>query len=149
MAQCKRPNQKDVARIAGVSQTTVSQILNPRSGIVVSADTRQRVRDAIDEVGYVPNRAARSLRTSKTYTIAYVCPDLTNPFYPTVLSGAQAVLEAENYEVIVYSTGRERRASENASCRSAKDTSTVSSGSSHIYRPPISDHHWPPALPSA
>ncbi len=75
--------------------------------------TRRRVLGAVDELGYVPNGAARSLRTQRTSTIAAVIPDITNPFYPAFERGVQEVAEAGGYDLIVYNTGgvaeRERR----------------------------------------
>lgn len=57
-------NSRDVAREAGVSQATVSRVLT--SGAVVSDETRQRVLDAMQRVGYVPNMAAQALKTGRT-----------------------------------------------------------------------------------
>jgi LacI family transcriptional regulator len=102
-ARNRRPTQADVARIARVSQTTVSQILN-NTKITVPDETRRRVLEAIDELGYVPNTTARSLRTRKTWTIASIIPDITNPFYPSVERGIQDVAERYGYDLIVYNT---------------------------------------------
>jgi LacI family transcriptional regulator len=100
----KRPTQDDVARIAGVSQTVVSIVLNDRSPVAISAETRQRVRAAIDELGYVPDGSARSLRTRKTLIVASLIPDITNPFYPAFERGIQDVADANNYDLIAYNT---------------------------------------------
>jgi LacI family transcriptional regulator len=100
----KRPTQDDVARIAGVSQTVVSIVLNDRSPVAISAETRQRVRAAIDELGYVPDGSARSLRTRKTLIAASLIPDITNPFYPAFERGIQDVADANNYDLIAYNT---------------------------------------------
>ena len=59
----KRPTQDDVARAAGVSQTVVSLVLNDRAAVSISPETRQRVLTDIDELNYVPDGAARGLRT--------------------------------------------------------------------------------------
>ncbi len=67
----KRPTQADVARLAGVSQAIVSYVLNDRSA-EVAEETRERVLQAIAELGYVPDGAARSLRTRKTMTLALI-----------------------------------------------------------------------------
>lgn len=99
----KQPTQADVARRAGVSQSTVSYVLN-NSPIAVPADTRQRIEDAIRELGYIPDRSARSLRTRKTYTIAGIIPDITNPFYPTFERGIQDVADQHGYDLIMYNT---------------------------------------------
>ena len=109
----RRPTQADVARLASVSQATVSYVLNGNPAISVPEATRQRILGAVDELGYVPNGAARSLRTQRTSTIAAVIPDITNPFYPAFERGVQGVAEAGGYDLIVYNTGgaaeKERR----------------------------------------
>lgn len=99
----KRPTQTDVAHLAGVSQTTVSQVLN-NTDIAVPTETRQRILQAMEELGYIPNITARSLRTNKTYTIAGIIPDITNPFYPAFERGIQDVAEAHAYDLIMYNT---------------------------------------------
>ena len=99
----KRPTQADVARLAGVSQTTVSHVLN-NTAISVPAETRQRILEAIDQLGYVPDGTARSLRTRKTHTIAGIIPDITNPFYPAFERGIQDTAERHGYDLIMYNT---------------------------------------------
>jgi len=99
----RRPTQEDVARLAGVSQTVVSQILN-NNEISVSENTRQRVLDAIDQLGYVPNKSAQSLRSRKTRTIACVIPDITNPYYPAFQRGIQKVTAEHDFDLFVYDT---------------------------------------------
>ncbi len=102
--QSKRPTQRDVARLAGVSQATVSYVLNERSTVSVPVETRHRVLDAVRELGYIRNLAARSLRTNKTYTIASVFPDITNPFYPALERGIQDVARRIGYDLMIYNT---------------------------------------------
>jgi LacI family transcriptional regulator len=104
----KRPTQDDVARIAGVSQTVVSMVLNDRSLVTISPKTRQRVLTAIDELGYVPDGSARSLRTRKTLIVASLIPDITNPFYPAFERGIQDVADANDYDLIAYNTDGNR-----------------------------------------
>jgi len=98
-SRSRRPTQYDVARLAGVSQTTVSHILNNNAWISVPEETRQRVLTAIQELDYIPDRNARSRHTQKTYTIAAIIPDITNPFYPLFLCGMQNV--AEQYDLVI------------------------------------------------
>ena len=100
----KRPTQADVARLANVSQAMVSYVLNDSSSISIPDETRQRILDAMGQLGYQPNRTARSLRTSKTYTIAAIIPDITNPFYPAFERGIQDVADQCDYDVITYNT---------------------------------------------
>jgi LacI family transcriptional regulator len=103
----KRPTQADVARKANVSQALVSYVLNNNLTISVPAETRQRILEAIDELGYEPDRLARSLRTRKTNTIACVIPDITNPFHPAFAQGLQHVADRHGYDVILYNTERD------------------------------------------
>lgn len=89
----------DVARRAGVSSVTVSRVLNGASN--VNAGTRARVEQAIKELGYLPNLAARSLRSRQTSTIALIVPDITNAFWTTVARGVEDAAQAEGYSVLL------------------------------------------------
>ncbi len=99
----KRPTQADVARRAEVSQAMVSYVIN-NNAVSIPDETRQRIRRAMDELGYVPNVTARRLRSSKTYTIAGIIPDITNPFYPAFQRGIQQVADAHHYDLITYNS---------------------------------------------
>jgi LacI family transcriptional regulator len=99
----RRPTQADVAKLAGVSQTVVSQVLNDNDSAITD-ETRQRVLNAIDQLGYVPNKSAQSLRSQKTRTIACVIPDITNPYYPAFQRGIQKVATKHNFDLFVYDT---------------------------------------------
>lgn len=99
-----RPTQADVARLAEVSQTVVSYVLNDNHSVSLSPETRQRVLDAIQALGYVPNGAARSLRSRRTTTIAVVIPDITNPYYPAFIRGIQDVAQTNSYDLIAYNS---------------------------------------------
>lgn len=79
----KRVTSIDVARRAGVSQSTVSRVFS--LGSAVAEDKRRRVLDAARELGYQPNAIARSLTTRRTNIIGIVMANLTSPFYPYVL----------------------------------------------------------------
>jgi LacI family transcriptional regulator, galactose operon repressor len=102
---------KEVARQAGVSIGTVSNVLN-RPDTVAPA-TRQRVLDAISALGYIRNDSARQLRAGRSRTIALVVLDLANPFFTDVARGAEAAAERSGAMVIVCNSGedvaRERR----------------------------------------
>jgi LacI family transcriptional regulator len=102
----KRITQDDVARAAGVSRFTVSCVVNNLSGgnVRVSDETRKRVLQAVEQLGYVPDRMARSLRTRKTYTIACIIPDITNPFYPSFARGIQDVARHHQYDLLLLNT---------------------------------------------
>ncbi|RIK31027.1 MAG: LacI family transcriptional regulator [Chloroflexi bacterium] len=99
----RRPTQADVAQLAGVSQTAVSLILN-KAVPAIPDETRQRVLAAAQALGYVPDRAARGLRTNKSYTIASIIPSITNPFYPAFERGIQDVAEAHEYNLVIYNS---------------------------------------------
>ncbi len=100
----KRPTQADVARLAAVSQPVVSYVLSGDPATPVAPETRRRVEAAIDQLGYVPDRAARTLRTRKTLTIAAVIPDITNPFYPAFVRGIQDSAGEAGYDLLVANT---------------------------------------------
>ncbi|WP_185949432.1 LacI family DNA-binding transcriptional regulator [Microbispora sp. KK1-11] len=106
-ARGQRPSIRGVARLAGVSATTVSHTLNGRRP--VAEDTRRRVLEAIEQLGYRPNALARGLRTSRSQTIGLAIPDITNPFYPALARGMQDVLGGAGYEQIISNTDGDRR----------------------------------------
>jgi LacI family transcriptional regulator len=90
---------RDVARVAGVSPSTVSRALaNPD---MVRTATRELVQRAADRLGYQPNRAARGLITGRTGNIGVIVPDLANPFFPHVLKGIQARARDAEYAVFL------------------------------------------------
>lgn len=90
---------RDVAERAGVSVATVSHVINGTRK--VAPETAERVRRAMEELDYHPNAVARSLRTRKTQVIGVVVSDITNPFFATLVRGAEdAALEA-GYSIFV------------------------------------------------
>jgi LacI family transcriptional regulator len=95
----RRPTSHDVARLAGVSQPTVSRALrdDPR----VAPETRARVRAAAAKLGYVPSRRGRSLSTRVTGQIAVVVGDLGNPFYMEAIECLYAAIEELDRLMIV------------------------------------------------
>ena len=100
----RRVTQGDVAKKANVSQAMVSYIVNNNSTVTIPDETRQRVQNAMSELGYVPNITARRLQSSKTYTIAGIIPDIINPFYPAFERGIQDIANQNNYDLIMYNT---------------------------------------------
>lgn len=114
MARKHRPSQKEIAREAGVSQSVVSHVLNDNQNVSISLATRERVKEAMERLGYIPNRAAQTLRLQKTYTIAAIIPDITNPYYPAYVRGIQDVLVAANYDLVVYNSDGYRHLEERA-----------------------------------
>src|SRR5438445_5830674 len=87
---------------AGVSPTTVSHVINHADR--VSKSMRDRVQSAIDELGYVPNRHAQSLRTGRTNIIAMLIPDIRNPFFPEMVKTTQSELEREGLDTLIFNT---------------------------------------------
>jgi DNA-binding LacI/PurR family transcriptional regulator len=94
-----RVTSVDVARRAGVSQSTVSLVLSGKSAGRISARTEAAVRQAADELGYRPNVAARALRTGTARTVGLVVTDVTHPFFGPVLRGAQVAAWRAGYAV--------------------------------------------------
>lgn len=99
------PTLKTVADAAGVSIAIVSRVVN---GLYhgMTADTRARVEAAIDELSYRPNRAARSLRTKRSYRVAIIAVDtspefLADPFTTYLLAGFSNALSEQNYGLLV------------------------------------------------
>jgi LacI family transcriptional regulator len=95
----------DVAEYAGVSASTASRALNGRGEL--SDQTRAAVLEAADVLQFEPSLLARSLRTRTTWTVGFVVPDVSSPFYATALKGAQAALEASGYRVMLMDSGQE------------------------------------------
>ncbi|MED1787526.1 LacI family DNA-binding transcriptional regulator [Brevibacillus laterosporus] len=98
---------KDVARAANVAPSTVSRVVanHPR----ISEKTKQRVREAMEQLGYHPNYQARSLASKSSQTIGLVMPDSTdrifqNPFFPEVIRGISKIAHSREYAICM-STG--------------------------------------------
>lgn len=89
----------DVARLAGVSPSTVSRALNKPGRI--SAATEKRIREVAEVVGYRLNPLARALPTGRTRTIALILSDITNPVYFDLVRGAERVAAAHGYILIL------------------------------------------------
>lgn len=99
--------RNDVAKLAGVSPGVVSYVLNDGSRPVAPA-TRQRVLDAIKELGYRPDGLARSLRMGRTRTLGLVLPDASNPFFAELARAIENAAYSRGFAVMV--------------CNSADDT---------------------------
>jgi LacI family transcriptional regulator len=89
----------DVARLAGVSPATVSRHL--RGQPVRDAE---RVQRAIDELGYFPNAVARTLKSGVTQTVGIVVPDVTNPFFASLVKGAESIAREQGYTLLLCNT---------------------------------------------
>ncbi|GAA0177330.1 substrate-binding domain-containing protein [Clostridium sediminicola] len=92
----------DIAKKSGVSQATVSRVLND-SGYV-KKDTREKVLKVMKELNYTPNAIARSLSRNKTNTIGVIVPDINNPFFGEVIKGISDVADKHNLNIILFDT---------------------------------------------
>lgn len=101
----------EVAQRAGVSIATVSNVI--RGTRRVSSELEGRVRSAIQELDYYPNEIARSLKVKQTRMLGMVIPDITNPFFPEIIRGAEDTAFDRGYFLVSANTeeqiGRERR----------------------------------------
>ncbi|HEY3501649.1 MAG TPA: LacI family DNA-binding transcriptional regulator [Actinocatenispora sp.] len=95
------PTIVTIAERAGVSIASVSRVLNGQS---TRPETLQRVMAAADALGYVPNAAARSLKSRRTQHIAFAMADIANPVYLAMVREIQQVLRAAGYRLVLHST---------------------------------------------
>src|SRR3954454_13552626 len=101
-ARSGRVTIAEVAAMAGVSATTVSHVFSGKR--LVSAATRERVLDVVQTLGYRPNNVARNLRTRQSKMIAFIVPDITNPFYAVLTRGLADAVETAGYGTYVCNT---------------------------------------------
>ncbi|MCJ1704116.1 MULTISPECIES: LacI family DNA-binding transcriptional regulator [unclassified Rathayibacter] len=99
----KAPTIRDVARSAGVSVSVVSRVLNDGTG-PVAVDTRRRVVEAIEQLGFRPRAAARELSHGQTLSIGLVLPDLTNPFFARLADSVVWEARARGAQVLLMTT---------------------------------------------
>lgn len=98
----KRVTMEDIAREAGVSTMTVSRVLNNKGE--TSADTRERIYRIANELDYRPSRIARSLATQQSYTLGLIVPDIANPYFAELASGAEKIAWEQGYNVLLCNT---------------------------------------------
>ena len=91
--------QRELARLAGVSAGTVSNVISGSTR--VSEDSRNKVLAAIQSLNYRPNLIARSLKTNRTNTLGIVVPDITIPFFPQIVRGAESAARERGYFLVV------------------------------------------------
>jgi len=105
----KRVTQSDVARQAGVSRATVSNVLNNRigGGVRIREDTRQRILAVARELGYQPHAVARSLRSGRSGTIGLLIPDACNPHFWGIVRGVESVARQHGYQLVLTVTALE------------------------------------------
>ena len=97
---------REVATLAEVSLGTVSHYINHPAR--VSPEKQARIQRAIDQLGFVRNNAAWQLRLGRSATIAYIAPDVSNPFFATIAEGVEQRAAAEGYSVFIANSGRSR-----------------------------------------
>jgi len=95
-------NMQEIAKMAGVSLGTVSHVLNNTAK--VREPKRTRVLEAVQAAGYQPSQLARGLRRDTTNMIGMIIPDITNPFFPAVVRGAEDVAFSNGYRLILCNT---------------------------------------------
>ncbi len=95
----KEATIRDVAKLSGVSVGTVSNVINGIS--TVKDEIRIRVIKAINELKFRPNQAARSLASGRTRTLAFILPDICNPFYPEMVRGAMESASQAAYDLFL------------------------------------------------
>jgi LacI family transcriptional regulator len=96
------PTLKDVAEHAGVSQATVSRVLNNNPS--VAENLRERVLKAVRALGYQPNRAARRLRANTNDVLGLIISDIENPYFTSVVRGVEDAAYAEKMSVVLCNT---------------------------------------------
>lgn len=95
---------KDIARLAGVSHSTVSRAL--RGYPTIAPATRNRIRQIAGEVGYVPNSVARGLKNRRSHVLGVIVHRVIDPFYGEVLQGIEEVLQAESFSLFLTAAQR-------------------------------------------
>jgi DNA-binding LacI/PurR family transcriptional regulator len=100
-----RVTAAEVAKRAGVSQPTVSLILSRNPKARVATETRERVLRIAEEIGYRPNRLAQGLVRRRSFALGVIVPGFDNPFYTSILSGAERVAAEAGYAVLFCEAG--------------------------------------------
>lgn len=93
---------KEVAAALGISTMTVSRAINNKPN--VDPKTRQKILDVAAEMGYTPNHVAKSLVSSRTFTIGVVIPEISHSFFPEVVRGIQEESSKKNYQIFLTNT---------------------------------------------
>ena len=97
---------KDVAKLAGVSISTVSRVINDSKP--VTDEVKQRVLDVIKETGYVPNPLARSLVTKKSKLLGVIVPEVSDSFVNEIVNGIECVTKMYGYDILLANTYSEK-----------------------------------------
>ena len=106
----KRPTLQDVADLVGVTKMTVSRFLrNPEQ---VSVPLQTKIAEALEDLGYIPNRAPDILSKSKSHAIGVLLPSLTNQVFAEVIRGIESILEPAGYQTMLAHYGYSKEAEE-------------------------------------
>ena len=108
----KKVTTTDIAKMAGVSQATVSMILNKKYNVSFSRETIEKVEKAAEELGYHKSECRRARKLTGQKLIAVFCPTLTNPYYVMLLQGIEEIAKESGYTVFVCNTLRDLKTEE-------------------------------------
>ncbi|GGF29117.1 NTD biosynthesis operon regulator NtdR [Halobacillus andaensis] len=100
------PTISDVAKLSGLSKATVSRVINNHP--YIAKEKRERVEQAMKELGYVPNPSARRLRGSLTNTIGVIVPRIVNPFFSYLVHSIEQSAYKNNYQVLMFQSNEKK-----------------------------------------
>lgn len=144
-AKPPRATIRDVARIAKVDPSLVSRIVNNDPKASASLATRKRVLDAVEELGYRANSAARMLKIARTHMIGLLLPDFANPMYSAIISGVERRCSELGYGVLLgdHEEGNSEKTLTDLLQRGQVDGLLIASGthSDSVLRSEILNHH--------
>lgn len=110
----KKPSIDDIAKSLGVSKTLVSMVLNNKTERYgISEITRKKVEQKIEELGFLPNKAARRLRTGKSFLIGVIVPDISNPFYSKIIRVIEDKAQLSGYHLMACSSDEDSEKEKN------------------------------------
>ncbi|WP_439495212.1 LacI family DNA-binding transcriptional regulator [Bosea sp. (in: a-proteobacteria)] len=95
------PRLDDVAALAGVAKSTVSRVMSGEATLAVRGETRQRILDAAEQLGYRPDVRARALRLKRSHMIGIVVPEIDNPAFGTIIRSAQKAAIERGYSLFI------------------------------------------------
>lgn len=108
MGNPSKPTLNDIAKATGLSQSTVSMVLNDKSGISFSEDTVRKVNEASEKLHYVkPGQKSRAKKIFNRKTIAIFCPNVSSPYYATLIQSVEQAARDRNYNTLILTTYRD------------------------------------------
>ncbi|WAA09396.1 LacI family DNA-binding transcriptional regulator [Fervidibacillus albus] len=100
----KKLTMKEIAKLANVSQSTVSRVINGKEG--VNEKLAKRVLDVINEVGFVPNKAAQTLKQNQSYIIGVCVTETYNPYFVELIDTLESVARNYGYNILLHNSKR-------------------------------------------